>query len=255
MGRQSRAPETCRRRSARRSRSRQEPLRQDACHRLQQYGLGRSCSSAPTTRGAGAGTSATFITPPLGPNLPARLYPALLGGSKAHQLTTDRQIYLSGDRVPLRAPLQRGFDPVRNRLSPPLRHQRRQSPQQQVTLRPVPEHPACTAPIHRRAPATIVLVDGSEHLSSTSPSPTQVRARRDRHERTAPPRDHAMTARCLLPRRRSAQLPDTISQRTEKSVHPGSRTLVLPLILSFLSVVTAEWAPQSLPQVAPRRRA
>src|SRR6185295_1631117 len=72
----------------------------------------------------------------------------LLGGSKRTQLTTDRQNYLSGDRVAVYARLYNaGFDPVQepsvNAVLGAREGERTREPgaQQQVILRPVPEQP------------------------------------------------------------------------------------------------------------------
>jgi hypothetical protein len=172
----------------------------------------------------------------------------LLGGSKRTQLTTDRQNYLSGDRVSIYARLYSvGFDPVQEpSVSAIYGIAGGQSAQQQVTLRPVPEQPGlyrtefiAGAPgayeFHvEQDPATVLDFSVTEpkfELGETAMNEPVLRE------------IATLTGGAFFREEDLHKLPDTISQRTEKVRSPLEVELWSSpfYFLLLLSIVTAEW--------------
>jgi hypothetical protein len=184
----------------------------------------------------------------------------LLGGSKRTQLTTDRQNYLSGDRVAVYARLYNvGFDPVQEASvtgvirvgrgvdgRTPAPEPNEPGPQQQVILRPVPEQPGlyrtefiAGAPgnyeFHvEQDPATTLdfaVTEPKFELGETAMNEPVLR------EITT------ITGGAFFREEDLHKLPDTISQRTEKVRSPLEVELWSSpfYFLLLLAVVTAEW--------------
>lgn len=184
----------------------------------------------------------------------------LLGGSKRTQLTTDRQNYLSGDRVAVYARLYNvGFDPVQEPSVTAIIKVGRgevgrgvpaepdaQGPQQQVILRPVPEQPGlyrtefiAGAPgnyqFHvEQDPGTVLdfaVTEPKFELGETAMNEPLLR------EITT------ITGGAFFREEDLQKLPDTISQRTEKVRSPLEVELWSSpfYFLLLLSIVTAEW--------------
>jgi hypothetical protein len=181
----------------------------------------------------------------------------LLGGSKRTQLTTDRQNYLSGDRVSVYARLYSvGFEPVqepsvtaiyrikvgRGVLAEP----NDSGPQQQVTLRPVPEQPGlyrsefiAGAPGNyeffvEQDPATVLdyaVTEPRFELGETAMNEPLLRE------------IASITGGVFFREENLHKLPETISQRTEKVRSPLEVELWSSpfYFLLLLAVVTAEW--------------
>ena len=181
----------------------------------------------------------------------------LLGGSKRTQLTTDRQNYLSGDRVSVYARLySAGFDPVQEasvtaivqgsagRAAPGTPNT--SAPQQQVTLRPVPEQPGLyRAEFIAGAPGNyefFVEQDPSTLLDFAVTEPKFELGETAMNEALL--REIAsITGGAFFREEDLHKLPDTISQRTEKVRSPLEVELWSSpfYFLLLLSVVTAEW--------------
>ena len=172
----------------------------------------------------------------------------LLGGSKRTQLTTDRQNYLSGDRVAVYARLYNaGFDPVQEpSVTAIYGIKDGQSSPQQVILRPVPEQPGlyrgefiAGAPgnyeFHVEPdPGTVLdfaVTEPKFELGETAMNEPLLR------EITS------ITGGAFFREEDLHKLPDTISQRTEKVRSPLEVELWSSpfYFLLLLSVVTAEW--------------
>ena len=180
----------------------------------------------------------------------------LLGGSKRTQLTTDRQNYLSGDRVAVYARLYNvGFDPVQEPSvtgviklgrAVPGEPPNEPGPQQQVILRPVPEQPGlyrtefiAGAPGNyefyvEQDPATVLdfaVTEPKFELGETAMNEPVLR------EITT------ITGGAFFREEDLHKLPDTISQRTEKVRSPLEVELWSSpfYFLLLLAVVTAEW--------------
>lgn len=179
----------------------------------------------------------------------------LLGGSKRTQLTTDRQNYLSGDRVAVYARLYNvGFDPVQEpSVTAVIKVGRAgtaepgaQDSQQQVILRPVPEQTGlyrtefiAGAPgnyqFHvEQDPATVMdfaVTEPRFELGETAMNESLLR------EITS------ITGGYFFREEDLQKLPDTISARTEKVRSPLEVELWSSpfYFLLLLIVVTAEW--------------
>ncbi len=131
----------------------------------------------------------------------------LLGISKRTQLTTDRQNYMTGDRVSVYARLySAGYDPLQAAFVKGHFGLRNGSgPRPDVTLRPVP---GTTRPVPRR----IHCADGGhlqflggdrpQHVAGFQCHRAEVRVGRNRHERTVAPGNFPHDRRRLFPRRR-----------------------------------------------------
>ena len=172
----------------------------------------------------------------------------LLGGSKRTQLTTDRQNYLSGDRVSVYARLYSvGFDPVQEpSVTAIYAIKGGQGAQQQVVLRPVPEQPGlyrtefiAGAPGNyefyvEQDPGTrldFAITEPKFELGETAMNEPLLRE------------ISTITGGEFFREENLHKLPETISQRTEKVRSPLEVELWSSpfYFLLLLSVVTAEW--------------
>jgi hypothetical protein len=172
----------------------------------------------------------------------------LLGGSKRTQLTTDRQNYLSGDRVSVYARLYSvGFDPVQeSSVTAIYAIKGGQSAQQQVTLRPVPEQPGLyRSEFIAGAPGNYEFYVDQDPATRLDFAVTEPKFELGETAMNEPLlRDIATLTGGVFFREENLQkLPETISQRTEKVRSPLEVELWSSpfYFLLLLSVVTAEW--------------
>jgi len=170
----------------------------------------------------------------------------LLGGSKRTQLTTDRQNYLSGDRVSVYARLYNvGFDPVQE-ASVNAIYALKEGAQQQVILRPVPEQPGLyRTEFIAGAPGNYefyIEQDPGTRLDFAVTEPKFELGETAMNEPLL--RELAtMTGGVFFREENLHKLPETISQRTERVRSPLEVELWSSpfYFLLLLSVVTAEW--------------
>lgn len=172
----------------------------------------------------------------------------LLGGSKRTQLTTDRQNYLSGDRISIYARLYSvGFDPVQEpSVNAIYAIKAGDGPQQQVILRPVPEQPGLyRTEFVAGAPGNYefyVEQDPGTRLDFAITEPKFEFGETAMNEPLL--RELASITGGVFFREEDLQkLPETISQRTERVRSPLEVELWSSpfYFLLLLSVVTAEW--------------
>jgi hypothetical protein len=182
--------------------------------------------------------------------------PRLLGGSKRTQLSTDRQNYVTGDRVTLYARLySAGFDPVQEPSVKGLYGLRDASGgRAEVTLRPVPEQPGLyRGEFVAGAPGAyqfFVEQDLNTPLDFNVTEPKFELGETAMNEPLL--RDLArVTGGAFFREEDLHKLPDTISARTERVRSP----LEVPLwssplyFLLLLGVVTAEWVLRKMSQL------
>jgi hypothetical protein len=173
----------------------------------------------------------------------------LLGVSKKTQLSTDRQNYLTGDRVTVYARLYTGvgFDPVQEAsIKGTLATKSTSGPRAEFTLRPVPEQPAMyrgefIAPAAglyaisvENDPQTMLDVNVSEPKFEFGETAMNEPLLKDLA---------ASTGGQYFREENLLQLPDTIRSKTERVQSPLEVELwASPLyFLILVSVVTAEW--------------
>ncbi|MCI0746001.1 MAG: hypothetical protein L0Y58_11395 [Verrucomicrobia subdivision 3 bacterium] len=172
----------------------------------------------------------------------------LLGGSKRTQLTTDRQNYMTGDRVSVYARLYgAGFEPIQEpALKGSYGLKGGQGPRSEVNLRAIPEQPG----LYR---GEFVVTTPGPHEFSVEPDPGTVLD----FNVTEPKFEFGATAMNETTLRELAaatggaffreedlhKLPDTIRAKTERVQSPLEVELwSSPLyFLILLAVVTTEW--------------
>jgi len=172
----------------------------------------------------------------------------LLGGSKRTQLTTDRQNYVTGDRISVYARLYAvGFEPVQELAVKGLYGSKtNQGQNSEVTLRPIPEQPG----LYRAefvAPAAgnyqfWVEQDPSTMLDFNVTEPKFELGETAMNEPLLQ-EIAAMTGGAFFREEDLYKLPDIISQKTERVRSPLEVELWSSpfYFLLLLGVVTAEW--------------
>jgi hypothetical protein len=173
----------------------------------------------------------------------------LLGVSKRTQLSTDRQNYLTGDRVTVYARLYSGvgFDPVQEPSIKGLFATKNVTgPRGEFTLRPVPEQPAMYRGEFIAPAATLYSIS----VESDPQTTLEVNVSEPKFEFGETAMNEPLlkdlaagTGGHYFREENLQQLPDTISSKTERVQSPLEVELwASPLyFLLMLAVITAEW--------------
>ena len=133
----------------------------------------------------------------------------LMGGSKRTQLTTDRQNYMTGERVSIYARLYTPtYEPVQEASVKGVYGPRAGAGGRQtaVALRPIPEQPGLYRGRIRGAhagPIPVLCRAGPEHAAGFQRGRTPLRAQRHRYERGPAPRDSPSSRAGLSCRRKT----------------------------------------------------
>ena len=179
----------------------------------------------------------------------------LLGGNKRTQLTTDRQSYMTGDRVTVYARLYTaGYDPVQDQTVKGVFGLRTGGKQTDVTLRAIPEQPGLfrgefVAPLPGQyqffvendlnTPLEFNVTEPKFELAETALNETLLRDLA------------ASTGGAFYREEDLHKMPETIGQRTERVRSPLEVELwCSPLyFLLLLGIVTGEWVLRKLSQL------
>jgi len=173
----------------------------------------------------------------------------LLGGSKRTQLTTDRQNYMTGDRISVYARLYGvGFEPIQETSVKGFYGLKStgQGPRSEVTLRPIPEQPGLyRAEFVAPAPGNYqfwIEPDGNTFLDFNVTEPRFELGETAMNESMLK-EIAATTGGAFFREEDLHKLPETISVRTERVQSPMEVELwASPFyFILMLAVVTAEW--------------
>ncbi len=177
----------------------------------------------------------------------------LLGGSKRTQLTTERQNYMTGDRISVYARLYgAGFEPVQEPAIKGIYGLKTgQGPRSEVTLRPIPEQPGLyRAEFVAGAPGNYQFFVEQDLNTPLDFSITEPKFELGETAMNEPLlRELAsVTGGAFFREEDLHKLPDTISAKTERVRSPLEVELwTSPLyFLLLLGVVTVEWVVRKL---------